>query len=50
MGCAISVDGHEPSKKNQISGSPVEYKALTKQDKIRIEMVLNYWYDEEEWT
>ena len=50
MGCTVSVDGNEPSKKNQIITSPIDYKPLKKGDKIRIEMILNYWYDEAEWS
>ena len=55
MGCTVSVEGSEPNTKNknignQISGSVTDYKAMTKHDKVRIEMVLDYWYDDEEWS
>lgn len=52
MGCTISTDGTEPNsnKKNKIVGTSVEYKPLTKQDQLRIDMIFDYWYDEDEWS
>ena len=50
MGCTVSLDGNEPSKKNQIIGTPIDYKPLTKADTVRIDMILDYWYDEIEWS
>ena len=50
MGCTISTDGSDPpSKKNKISDMKCD-KPLNKYDLIRIEMVLEYWYDEEPWS
>ena len=52
MGCSSSKDAAEPnsSKNNKISGTPSDFKPLSKTDQTRIDMVLDYWYDETEWS
>ena len=53
MGCTTSTDGGEPgsSKRNQIIGAnPDPLKELSKKDRDRIRIVLEYWYDDREWT
>jgi hypothetical protein len=54
MGCTISSDAAEPNSnkksKNKIIGTPSDYKPLTKHDQVRIDMILDYWYDEKPWS
>ena len=50
MGCTTSIEGETPKRTNKIIGGPVDYKPLDKCNKVRIQMILDYWYEEEEWT
>ena len=52
MGCTTSVDGAEPKRKskNLFQGGTLNAKPLLNIDKVRIQMVLDYWYHEQEWT
>ena len=50
MGCTTSIEGTEPKKNRNktLGGGP--FKPLTSVDHARIKMVLDYWYDDAEWS
>ena len=55
MGCTSSTDSHDPNKHKKggsftaplsVSLGPISNKQLDELDRLRIALILDYWYDE----